>query len=95
VDDAWARLIVLSLADPHLLEGGQRGQDRATNPDAVLALWWGHHLDLHGAGGQSSQLLGHALTDAREHRCASAEHYVAVQVLPASVHSHRENSELV
>ena len=38
VDDGGAGLIVLLLADPHLLEGGQRGQDGAANPHGVLAL---------------------------------------------------------
>ncbi len=32
VDDGRARLIVLLLGDPHLLEGGERGQDGATDP---------------------------------------------------------------
>lgn len=35
VDDGGARLVVLLLGDPHLLEGGQGGQDGATNPDGV------------------------------------------------------------
>ena len=37
VDDGGARLVVLLLADPHLLEGGQRGQDGASDPHRVLA----------------------------------------------------------
>jgi len=32
VYDLWARLVVLLLSDPHLLEGGQGGQNRTTNP---------------------------------------------------------------
>ena len=32
VDDRGAQLIILLLADPHLLEGAQQGQDGATNP---------------------------------------------------------------
>merc|ERR1719203_1615232 len=38
VDDAGPALVVLLLLDPHLLEGGERGQDGASDPDAVLAL---------------------------------------------------------
>ena len=38
VDDGGAGLVILLLADPHLLEGGQRGQDGATDPHGVLAL---------------------------------------------------------
>ena len=39
VDDAGAGLVVLLLADPHLLECGEGGQDGATDPDRVLPLW--------------------------------------------------------
>lgn len=44
VDDGWSRLIVLLLANPHLLEGGQGGQDRASDPDRVFTLRWGNDL---------------------------------------------------
>ena len=44
VDDGRPGLIILLLADPHLLEGGQGGQDGATNPDRVLALGRGDDL---------------------------------------------------
>merc|ERR1712224_1124888 len=40
VNDGWARLIVLSLGDPHLLEGAQGRKDGATDPHRVLALRW-------------------------------------------------------
>ena len=33
VNNTRARLVVLLLGDPHLLEGGQGGKDGATNPD--------------------------------------------------------------
>lgn len=32
VHNGWAGLVVLLLGDPHLLEGGQRGQDGAADP---------------------------------------------------------------
>ncbi len=35
VDDAGAGFIVFLLGDPHLLEGGQGGQDGAADPDGV------------------------------------------------------------
>ena len=38
VDNGGARLVILLLADPHLLEGGQGGQDGASDPHRVLAL---------------------------------------------------------
>ena len=37
VHDGWARLVVLLLGDPHLLEGGQGGQDGPSDPDGVPA----------------------------------------------------------
>ena len=45
VDDGGARLVVLLLADPHLLEGGQRGQDGASDPHRVLALGRSDNLE--------------------------------------------------
>lgn len=47
VDDRWSRLIVFGLGDPHVLERGQRGQNRASNPDRVLAFRWRDDLDFH------------------------------------------------
>ena len=38
VDDGGACLVVLLLADPHLLEGGQGGQDGASDPHRVFPL---------------------------------------------------------
>merc|ERR1712127_835845 len=66
VNDARARLVVLLLGDPHLLEGGQRGKDRAANPDGVLALRGSHDLDGHGGRGQGGHFLLHALGNALE-----------------------------
>jgi hypothetical protein len=53
VDDRGARFVVLLLADPHLLEGGQGRQDRASDPDRVLALGRGDDLDLHRAANKT------------------------------------------
>merc|ERR1712151_1233864 len=36
MDNGRSTLIVFGFANPHLLEGGEGGQDRATNPDRVL-----------------------------------------------------------
>ena len=49
MDDGWAGLVVLLLGDPHLLEGGERGEDGSSDPDGVLALGGSDDLDLHGA----------------------------------------------
>ena len=32
MDNGWARFIIFLFGDPHLLEGGERGQDGATDP---------------------------------------------------------------
>merc|ERR1712224_324418 len=81
VNDGWARLIVLSLGDPHLLEGAQGRKDRATNPHRVLALRWCHNLNLHRRRCQCRELLCHALTDACKHRSSARQHDVAVEIL--------------
>jgi hypothetical protein len=38
VDDGRTGLVVFLLTDPHLLEGGERGQDGAADPHRVLTL---------------------------------------------------------
>merc|ERR1712226_474368 len=43
VDDRGTTLVILALADPHL-ESAQRRQNRASNPDRVLALRRGDNL---------------------------------------------------
>ena len=78
--NGWARFVVLLLADPHLLEGGQRSEDGATDPYGVFALWWCNDFDLHRGWSQSSDLLLHTIGDAREHRAAARQHRVGVQV---------------
>ena len=82
VHNGWTRLIVLLLGDPHLLEGGQGGQDGTTNPDTVLALRGSNNLDLHGGWGQGCDLLLHPVSNAREHGAASGQDSVGIQVLP-------------
>merc|ERR1719296_94590 len=81
VHDGRPTLVVLALGDPHLLESRQRRQDRSSDPHGVLPLRRSHHLDLHGGRGQSSQLLGHPLADASEHRGATAQHDIRIEVL--------------
>lgn len=45
VDDGGTGLVVLLLANPHLLEGGERSQDGASDPDGVFTLWRGDDLE--------------------------------------------------
>merc|ERR1712054_335052 len=81
VDDRRARLVVLLLGDPHLLEGRERREDRAADPHAVFALRGRDDLHLHRGGRERGDLLGHAVGDARVHGGAAREHDVGVQVL--------------
>lgn len=63
VDNSWARLIVFLLGDPHLLEGGQGGQDGTTDPDGVFSLWGSNDLDLNGGWSQGSDFLLHSVSN--------------------------------
>ena len=81
MDNAWARLVIFSLGDPHGLKGGQRGQDGATDPDGVLSFWWRDDLDLHGAGRQGGDLLLHTVGDTWEHGGATRHDVIGIQVL--------------
>jgi len=81
VDDAGSRFVVLFLADPHLLEGGQRGQDRSSDPDRVFSLRWGNDLNLHCGWGKGSQFLLHSVSNTGEHGRTTRQDDVSVQVL--------------
>merc|ERR1712146_19038 len=81
VDDGRPGLVVLALGDPHLLEGGERGQDRPSNPHRVLALRGCDDLDLHGRRGKRGDLLGEALRDLAEHGGSARKHNVCVEIL--------------
>ena len=50
MDNGGARLVILLLGDPHLLEGGEGSKDGASNPDGVFPLRRSDDLDLHGGG---------------------------------------------
>ncbi|KAL2273636.1 hypothetical protein FJTKL_04175 [Diaporthe vaccinii] len=67
VDDGRTALVVLLLGDPHLLEGGKRGQNGTTDPDGVLSLGGSDDLDLHGGWCKSSDLLLHTVGQTRVH----------------------------
>merc|ERR1712242_208 len=81
-DDGRAALGVLLLGDPHLLEGGQGGQDGASDPDGVLPLGGSDDLDLDGGGSQGGDLLLHSVGNTGVHGGATGHDGVGVQVLP-------------
>ena len=64
VDNGWAGFIVFLLGDPHLLEGGERSQDGASDPYRVLSLWWSDDLDLHCWWSQCCDFLLHTVSNA-------------------------------
>jgi len=81
VHDGGTGLVILLLGDPHLLEGGQRGQDGATDPYRVLPLGRSNDLDLDGGGGKSGDLLLHSVGNTGVHGGATGHDGVGVQVL--------------
>jgi len=81
VHNRGAGLIILLLGDPHLLEGGQGGQDGATDPYRVLPLRRSNDLDLDGGGGKSGDLLLHSVGNTGVHGGATGHDGVGVQVL--------------
>merc|ERR1712061_29069 len=82
VDNGGAALVVLLLGDPHLLEGGQGGQDGSSDPDGVLPLGGSDDLDLDGGGRQGGDLLLHSVGNTGVHGGATGHDGVGVQVLP-------------
>jgi hypothetical protein len=81
VNNARSRFVILFLGDPHLLEGGERGQDGATDPDGVFALRGSNDLDLHGGRSKSSEFLLHAVSNTGEHGGTTGEDDVSVEIL--------------
>jgi len=80
VDDRGTRFIVLLLGDPHLLEGGEGGQDGTSDPDGVLPLGRSDDLDLHGGRSQGGDLLLHPVGDSGVHGRASRKDGVGVEI---------------
>jgi hypothetical protein len=81
VDNGWARFVVFGLRDPHLLEGGEGGEDGSTDPDGVLSLWWGNDLDLHGGRCKGRDFLLHTVGNTWKHGGSTGQDGVRVKVL--------------
>ena len=81
MDDGWTGFIVLLLGDPHLLEGRERSQDGATDPDRVFPLWWSNDLDLHGWWCKRCDFFLHAISNTWVHCGATRQDCVGIQVL--------------
>jgi len=81
VDNSGAGFVVFLLGDPHLLEGGQRGQDGSSDPDGVFTLRGSDDLDLNGGWSQGSDFLLHSVSNTRVHGGTTRQDGVGVQVL--------------
>merc|ERR1719370_1802802 len=81
VDNGWAALIVFLLGDPHLLEGGEGGEDGSSDPDRVLPLWWSNDLDLDGGWCKGGDLLLHTVSNTGVHGGASRHDSVGIEIL--------------
>merc|ERR1712019_146512 len=81
MDDSGTSLVKFLLGDPHFLEGGERSQDGATDPDGVFPLGRSDDLDLHGGGSHGGDLLLHTIGDTGVHGGATGEDGVGVEIL--------------
>ncbi len=64
VNNWRSRFVVFGLAYPHLLEGSERSQDWASDPDWIFTLWWCNNLDFHRVWSQLNQLFLHSICNA-------------------------------
>ena len=67
VDDGRTRLVVFFFRDPHLLEGGEGGQDGSTDPDRVFTFRGSDNFDFHRRGGKRCDFLLHPVGDTGVH----------------------------
>ena len=82
VDNGGAAFIVLLFGDPHLLESGERSQDRASNPDRVFSLRRSNNLDLDGGRSKGSDFFLHPVSNTRVHSGTTRHDSVSIQILP-------------
>lgn len=82
VDDSRAGFVVFLFGDPHLLEGGQGGQDGTTDPYGVFPFWGCDDLDFHGGWCQGCDFFLHPVGDSWVHCGTSGKDGVCVQVFP-------------
>mmetsp|Transcript_12460 Transcript_12460/g.37749 ORF Transcript_12460/g.37749 Transcript_12460/m.37749 type:complete len:200 (+) Transcript_12460:412-1011(+) len=73
-------LFVLLPGDAQLAKDRERGEDRATDPGAVLALGRGNHSDPGGGRSPSTELSVEAIGQPRKQARATGEHHIAVEI---------------
>ena len=83
MDNGWAALIVLLLGDLHLLDGGKRSKDGASNPDRVIPLCGSNNLDLDCGWSKGSDFLQHKVGNSGVHGSSSRHDSVGIKILTA------------
>merc|ERR1712142_1099095 len=81
VNNSGSSLVELLLGVPHFLEGGERSQDGATDPNGVFPLGRIDDLDLHGGRSHAGDLFLHTIGDTGVHGGATGEDGVGVEIL--------------
>ena len=81
MDDAGAGFVVFFLCDPHGLEGGEGGKDRATDPYGVFALRGSNDLDLDSGRSKASDFLLHTIGNTRVHGGTTRHDVVGEEIL--------------
>jgi len=80
VDNGRSRLVVFLLADPHLLEGGERSEDGTSDPDGVFTLGWCDDFNLHCGWCKCCDFFLHAVSNAWEHGGTTGEHSISIKI---------------
>ena len=81
MDNTRTGLIIFLFRDPHLLEGGQRGQDGTADPYGVLPFGRSNDLDFDGRRRKSGNLLLHTIGDTRIHRGTTGKDGISIEIL--------------
>jgi len=81
MNDSGTSLVEFLLGDPHFLEGGERSQDGASDPDGVFPLGRSDDLDLHGGWSHAGNLLLHTIGDTGVHGGTTGQHGVGIEIL--------------
>ena len=63
VDNRWTALVILLFRDPHLLEGGEKSQNRSSNLYKVFPFGRSNNLDCHDWRSKSSHFILHTVSN--------------------------------
>ena len=82
MDDGRSSLVILLLSDPHFTKSRQRTQYGASDPRRVLSLCRRYDIHSRRGMGQCGHFRLKSGTKSLHHGPASAQHHVAIQILP-------------